>query len=69
MNKSKFARDFCKNHLEEGNGPRAVRKVRQQLNRLLDIEEQQAKKKAEWEREFQEAVRYRGKSLLRGDTK
>jgi len=69
VNKSKFARDFCKNHLEEGNGPRAVRKVRQQLNRLLDIEEQQAKKKAEWEREFQEAVRYRGKSLLGGDTK
>ena len=69
VNKSKFARDFCKNHLEEGNGPRAVRKVRQQLNRLLDIEERQVKKKAEREREFQEAVRYRGKTLLGGDTK
>jgi len=69
-NKSKFARDFCKNHPEEGDGPKAVRTVRQQLNRLLDIEEQQAKKKAEWEREFQEAMRCRrGKSFLGGDTK
>jgi hypothetical protein len=67
-NMSKFAREYCKRHLEEGQGPKAVRAVRQQVNRLLDIEERQAKEKAEWEREFQEAVRYRGKRLL-GDTK
>jgi hypothetical protein len=68
VNKSKFARDFCKNHPEEDDDSKAVRKVRQQLNRLLDIEERQAKKKAQWEREFQEVVHYRGKSFL-GDTK
>jgi hypothetical protein len=68
-NMSRFAREYCERHPEEGSGPKAVRAVRQQLNRLLDIEERQAKEKAEWEREFQEAVRYRGKSLLGVDTK
>jgi hypothetical protein len=68
VNKSKFARNFCKNYPKEGDDSKAIRKVRQQLNRLLDIEERQAKERAEWEREFQEAVRYRGKSLI-GDTK
>ena len=59
-----------KRHLEEGSGPKAVRAVRQQLKRLLNIEERQAKEKAEWEREFQEAMRCRrGKSFLGGDTK
>jgi hypothetical protein len=67
-NKSKAARDYVKEHPEEGDDSKAVRKVRQQLKRLLDIKKQQAKKKAEWEREFQEVVRYRGKSFL-GDTK
>jgi hypothetical protein len=68
--RSKFAREYCERNLEEGSGPKAVRAVRQQLNRLLDIEERQAKEKAEWEREFQEAVRYRrGKSFLGSDTK
>jgi hypothetical protein len=67
-NKSKFAREYCERHSEEGHDRKAHRTVRQQLNRLLDIEEQQAKEKTEWEGEFQEAVRYRGKSLL-GNTK
>jgi|SRR6516164_5892329 hypothetical protein len=53
-----------KRHLEEGSGPKAVRAVRQQLKRLLNIEERQAKEKAEWEREFQEAVHYLPDRLL-----
>jgi hypothetical protein len=67
-NKSKAAREYVKEHPEEGNGLKAVRAVRQQLNRLLKDEQREAKKKAEREGEFQEAVRYRGKSLL-SDTK
>jgi hypothetical protein len=63
-NKSKAAREYVKEYPEEGNGPKAVRAVRQQLNRLLKDEQREAKKKAEGEGEFQEAVRYRGKSLL-----
>jgi hypothetical protein len=63
-NKSRFAREYCERHPEEGRGRKAHTKVRGQLNRLLDIEERQVKKKAE----FQEAMRYRSKSLL-GDTK
>ena len=65
VNKAKFAREFCQNHPGE-ESPDAVRK---QLDRLLDIREREAKEKAEREREFQEALQYRGKSLLGDGTK
>jgi hypothetical protein len=67
-NKSLFAREYCDRHPEEGSGRKAHLKVREQLKRLLKDEQREAKNKAEREREFQEAVRYRGKSLL-SDTK
>ena len=65
VNKAKFAREFCQNHPGE-ESPDAVRK---QLDRLLDIREREAKEKAEREQEFQEALQYRGKSLLGDGTK
>jgi hypothetical protein len=68
-NRSRFAREYCGRHPEEGSGPKAHTKVRGQLNRLLKDEQREAKEDAGREREFQEAVRYRGKSLLGGDTK
>jgi hypothetical protein len=65
VNKAIFAREFCQNHPGE-ESPDAVRK---QLDRLLDIREREAKEKAEREQEFQEALQYRGKSLLKDGTK
>jgi hypothetical protein len=67
-NKSKFAREYCGRHPEEGSGRKAHLKVREQLKRLLKDERQEAKEAAEREREFQEAVRSRG-SLVGSGTK
>ena len=67
-NMSKFAREYCKRHPEEGSDPKAHRKVRGQLKRLLEDERREAEEGAEREREYQEAVRSRG-SLVGSGTK
>jgi hypothetical protein len=46
-NMSRFAREYCDRHPEEGQGPKAHAKVRGQLNRLLKDEQRKAKEDAE----------------------
>jgi hypothetical protein len=67
-NRSKFAREYCETHPEEGSGRKAPQKVRGQLNRLLKDERREAKEHAEREREFREVARSRG-SLIGSGTK
>jgi hypothetical protein len=58
-NMNRFAREYCDRHPEEGQDPKAHRKVRGQLKRLLKDERREAEEGAEREQEFREAVRSR----------
>jgi hypothetical protein len=62
VNKSELARDLARPHEQ----PKSVRR---QLLRLLEAREQQAKRKAQGDREFQEALQRLGKTLLGSVTK